>query len=396
MLNRVYKTISFSVVIMILVWSFVLHAGAPDSQDGQVKHKPRSIKTLGAGWAWGMTEAGKLKSKNGFIIGYTIRRLMGERSFTGSWSMSDKRKSLNELVYGVKLPNPYGYMGDKSIQEMATGMLKEKKSPKGKEKKILKDLALLFFFNAKGTVCEQIKVSNMELVVDLEGERLYWLGPAKTAESVAMAIDMYRKGIKKSGTFSASDLFDLKKRLIMAVAMHQNDPAVFPFLKGILIGKEDGELRGKAAFWLGESQVPAAAKLLIHTALNDSSEEVRKKSVFGLYLHRSQEATNGLINLARKASDRDVRKKAIFWLGQKAVKRSAEILADVVYNDKDAGIQKSAVFALSQLSDGKGVSSLIKIAKTHKSLTVKKKAIFWLSQCDDPRALDTIVQLIEK
>ncbi len=395
--NNRCVAVCLAVMAGILVWGIGLHAGT-GSGKVTVTHMPKTITTLDAGWAWAMESANKAKGIKGFYIGYSIRRMMGENSFIGRWSSNrdEEEKTLNEIIYGIKLTGPQNSYGGKSPGDVARMVLKDAKGVKSKhrsEKKVSKDVVILFRFE-NSSYFNDLKVSNIELSAKLEDGPLFWLGPAKNGESITLLEGLYSR-TGKSGSLSTSDIVEIKEDLVMAVAMHDESSRAFPFLKSVLTGSEPDDVREKAAFWLGESQYPRATKLLLQAATNDRSEDVREKAVFGLYLTRSGEADDALIHLARKGKDRAARKKAIFWLGQRAVKRSAEVLNDVVNNDKDIKIRKAAIFALSQLSDDQGVPSLIKIAKTHKSLAVRKKAIFWLSQSDDPRALNTIIQLIE-
>jgi hypothetical protein len=384
MKNKMLPILRIFAIVIVLVWSFQLHAG---SGKVTVTHAPDSISTLKAKWAWALESATNTKANKGFYIGFSIRRMMGVNSFIGHWSShrSEGEKTLNEIIYGVKIAGPDSYW-NKSVGETARIVLHRAKDKHKPEKKVAKDVAVLFRLRSPGSSFQEIEVSNLSMTAHLEDGPLFWLGPAKNAESIPLLEDFYRR---EKDT-------DNKEDLLRAVAIHDDKARVFPFLKGVLTGNEPADLREDAAFWIGESQIPEAAKLLKNTALNDRSEDVREKAVFALYIHRSGEADDGLIYLAKNGKERNIRKKAIFWLGQKAVKRSAEILKDVVDNDKDTAVQKAAIFALSQLSGNKGVTSLIKIAKTHTSLAVRKKAIFWLSQSDDPRALDTIIDLIEK
>lgn len=376
------------------VWGHGLHAA-----DVKVMYKPASISTLDAAWAWAVKRSQEKKDKD-FYIGYSIMRHMNPHSYTGRIVYDNSDLQLSELIYNKKLPGPAGLIG-KTIAETARRVLEnsdENKHEHEKGLKVWKELAFIFRFHGDTMDCRELYVSNMELSVDFDANGpLYWLGKTVDNQSIPFLIQYYRTLGKQSGArLTEPDLIDMKERLITALAMHEDKKRTFGFLKDVLTGTEPDDVREKAAFWIGESQMPGAPKLLLTTANSDRSEDVREKAVFGLYLHRSKEADDGIINLAKHGKERNIRKKAIFWLGQKAVKRSAEILNQVVDDDKDRKIQNAAVFALSQLKDGEGVSSLIRIAKNHNSLAVRKKAIFWLSQSDDPRALDTIINLIQQ
>lgn len=383
----------FSPIFMVLcIWVLFPFIRA---QSVKVTHAPHSLASLDARWVWAIKTSNELKGKTDFYVGYSIQRLMGEHSHIGSWSDEhSSKKTLYEIVYGKEPPTSKSSLWKKSVSELARMVLEDTKKHKKPEKKILKEVAVLFRFNSQKKSMadiQDIKVSNLDMWVEFDNCPLFWLGKADNKESINLLEQIYNKTIKTAST-------RVKERIVMAVGIHDDSTALpaIGFLEKVLRSKEPDKVREQAAFWLGQQQHVKAVNILSDTAVNDSSRNVRKKAVFGLYLINLDEADDALIQLAKHGKEREVRKKAIFWLGQKAVKRTAEVLTDVVNDDKDVEIQKAAVFALSQLSHKEGVPQLIKIAKTHKSLTIRKKAIFWLSQSEDPRALDTIIEIVER
>jgi HEAT repeat protein len=382
----------FPIFMVLCIWVLSPFIRA---QSVKVTHAPQSPASLDARWAWAIKTTNELKGKTDFYIGYSIQRMMGEHSHIGSWSdeHSDK-KTLYEIVYGKEPPTSKSSLWKKSVSELARMVLEDTKKHKEPEKKVSKDVAVLFRFNSqkKSPVdLQDIKVSNLDLWVKFDNCPLFWLGKAENKESINLLERIFNETDKTAST-------RIKERIVMAVGIHGDSTALqaIDFLEKVLKSKGPDKVREQAAFWLGQQQHVKAVNILMDTAVNDSSRNVRKKAVFGLYLINLDEADDALIQLAKHGKDREVRKKAIFWLGRKAVKRTAEVLTDVVNEDKDAEIQKAAVFALSQLPHKQGVPQLIKIAKTHKSLTIRKKAIFWLSQSEDPRALDTIIEIVER
>ncbi len=110
-----------------------------------------------------------------------------------------------------------------------------------------------------------------------------------------------------------------------------------------------------------------------------------------------EEALNYLINMATNERDVEVKKQAIFWLGQKAGERSLKVLGDAVNSsDADTEIQKQAIFAISQRPKEESVPLLINIAKTHAKSEVRKQAIFWLGQTGDERAVAFFKELLSQ
>jgi HEAT repeat protein len=369
-------------VLLVIILLFICFSISAVS----VKEASPTAKDLQAKWNWAVKES---KGKECYIA-YSIQRMMGENSYMGCYHSDDSKDdiSLYELVTGKKLDPAMSAFKKKSVSDTAKDALKHAKGIHKKQKKVLKDLAVIFKLDkkrSKGFDCKDIRVSNMESPAHLEDLPLYWLGKANNEESVEL--------LKKHFANTSSD--KARERLVMAIGIHQKTKTVFPFLKKVLTGSYSEEVRKDTAFWIAEQETPDTVKLLVKTALNDASVKVKKSCVFGLYRIDLNEADDALIKLAKAGKDYDVRKQAIFWLGQKAVKESAEVLKDVVYNDPDVSLKNKAVFALSQLSDGKGIPLLIKIARTHKNMKVRKKAIFWLGQSGDERALDAIIKIIK-
>jgi len=382
----------FSISMLLCIWVLAPFIRA---QSVKVTHAPQSLASLDARWAWAVKTTNELKGKNDFYIGYSILRLMGEHSHIGSWSDEHTgKKTLYEIVYGKEPPTSKSSLWKKSVSELARMVLEDTKEHKKPEKKVLKEVAVLFRFSSEKKSLadlQDIKVSNLDMWVEFDNCPLYWLGKAENKESINLLERIFNETDKTAST-------RVKERIVMAVGIHDDSTVLqaIGFLEKVLKSQEPDKVREQAAFWLGEQQHVKAVNILVDTVANDSSRNVREKAVFGLYLLNLDEADDALVQLARHGKERDVRKKAIFWLGQKAVKRTAEVLTDVVNEDKDLEIQKAAVFALSQLPDSDGVPQLIKIAKSHKSLTIRKSAIFWLSQSEDTRALDTIIEIVER
>jgi HEAT repeat protein len=371
-------------LVLICITLFLLAVYSSYSQS--VRSVPDSIKSLDGKWEWALKDSGN----KSFYIGYAIQRLMGENSHIGCWNTSHReKKTLYEIITGKKLETAFSWYKEKSISEAAKDALSRAQGLNKKpEKKVLKEVALIFEFEPGYKDKYDfigIKVNNMDHHVDLDDIPVYWLGKAGDPESVNLL----------KGVFYKRDSEPIRKKMVMAVALHDNSNEVFPFLKKVLTGKYPDSIRKSATFWIGEHEHTESVKVLIQTAEKDQSSAVRKAAVFGLYRINLTAADDALIKIAKQGRDYDSRKQAIFWLGQKAIKRSAEVLKSVVDDDSDVSIQNQAVFALSQLSNGKGIPHLVKIAKTHKNMKIRKKAIFWLGQSGDERALATIIDILK-
>ncbi|HET6567537.1 MAG TPA: HEAT repeat domain-containing protein [Rhodothermales bacterium] len=351
----------FILVLLFLVAPTVLRAQT-------VTHAPNASEPLEQRWDWAVRQAGDAACSDGCWIGYSIMRLMHEDSYIGSWSDRDDRPTLEELVYG------------RHTEHLTDN------GPRGAAQpaKVEKEVAFLFRVEPRGGEVRDIRISNMSLSADLDGLPVLWLGKAGMPESIAFVRERYGK----------AGSTELKKDLVTAAGIHEGEASASSFLRQVLAGKDDDEVRSQAAFWLAEQDGPEAAAVLEQTAKQDRSEEVREQAVFGLSRIDTEGATERLIGLAKGgADDSGTREKAIFWLGQKASQKAAETLGDIAQNDPNTEIQKKAVFAISQLPHDEGVPKLITIARTHRNAKVRQEAIFWLGQSGDARAVDVLVDI---
>ena len=352
----------------IITLAFLLLAPAV-GQAQQVRHHPQPEAALGQKWQWAEEQARQDDdARRGYWIGYSIERLMGEYSFVGSWHSRGERETLHEVLYGEKPAFDY--------RDRRRG---DRKSTR----KVIKEVALLFEFEAGRAEPTDLKVINVSGHVDFNGLPLFWLAGAEDAESIDFVMDQYRR--------TGSD--DHKEDLVMAVAIHDATGRVVPILTDILGGDDATDVRESAAFWLGQQDDDAALDVLLQAARNDRSHDVREQAVFGISQIENTEATEALIDLARSGPS-DIRENAIFWLGQVASDRAAEALGEVVNDDDgDTEVQKQAVFSISQLPADQSVPMLIEIARTHAKAKIRKDAIFWLGQTDDPRALEALIEM---
>ncbi len=330
---------------------------------------PQPDEALGQKWQWAEDQARQDDdARRGYWIGYSIERLMGEYSFIGSWHSRGNRKTLHEVLYGEKPEFDHRQRrGDR----------------RASERKVVKEVALLFEFAGGDDEPAEIRVTNVSGHVDFDGRPLFWLGGAEDGESIDFVQAQYRR--------ARSD--EHKEDLITAFAIHDAPDRVVPILTDILNGDDDDDVRESAAFWISQQDDDRVLGILQRTATNDRSHDVREQAVFGISQVDGSDATEALIDLAR-SGPRDIQENAIFWLSQKASDRAVEVLGEVVNDDDgDTEVQKQAVFSISQLPPDQGVPLLIEIARTHSKAKIRKQAIFWLGQTDDPRALEALIEM---
>jgi len=352
----------------------------------QVTKYTGSPSSLSARWTWATGDGGRSASGGGYWIGYGIERMMGEHSFTGSFYSDRERNhpTLRELLTGMKSEPSLGEMG--GFSGRMSGNVTVGDGNERTEKMVKKEVGILFHLPGTGKrEIDDVKVSNLTLHVDFGGDPLVWMGSADENESVALLIDRFEEASRE----------DPKESILMAIGFHRDTKAAYEFLRDVLRGSGPEDLRGDAAFWLGQTGSDEARKILIESAMNDGSEEVREKAIFALSEMDGEKALDDLISVARKHPNRETRKHAAFWIGQKAGKKALGVLKDLAYNDEDTEVQRSAMFALTQIDNDGGVEELVRIAKNHPNRKIRKDAIFWLGQSEDPRALDVLVDIVK-
>ena len=91
---------------------------------------------------------------------------------------------------------------------------------------------------------------------------------------------------------------------------------------------ENIELRKKALFWVGQSDLPSAELFTLYEKM--PSHEMKEQLIF-VYSQRSEKAAvDKLLSIARTETDRELRKKAIFWLSQSDDPRVPDFIASLL------------------------------------------------------------------
>jgi HEAT repeat protein len=200
-----------------------------------------------------------------------------------------------------------------------------------------------------------------------------------------------------------------------------------PALLAIAGSGADAWLRGRAIFWLGQTDDPRARTALRAMASStDLADDLRGEAIFaighgsptaddGAFLRRiyptlasrelrertlqsvanlpGDESWRWLLALAadqRQASES--RRQALFWAGQGAAP-VAEIVS--LYGRLgDAEVKEHAVFVLSQEHESAATDALLEIARRDPDPRMRRKALFWLGQIDDPRVATLIREML--
>ncbi|TAK53969.1 MAG: HEAT repeat domain-containing protein [Bacteroidetes bacterium] len=363
---------------------------------GQMNGKPQVLKIdqsqvtqpLGERWKTAKNLASKNDASEGYWIGYCISRMMEKNSYIGSFDTRHRDAiSLFETVYGYEneadpKPDINDCCGEFS-GTMTVGNSNQK------HEKMVKKIGVLVRYDGKGKQLHDVKVSNMSLHVNLDEKPIVWLESAEDNESIELL----------SSLFSNADDSEIKEDVVRAIGLHRASKEALSFLKAIVEGKEEEDVREEAVFWIGQQETDDVLPFLTRIARNDNSEDVREKAIFSISEVESEAAIDSLISLSRKGHDKETRSKALFWLAEKASKKALKTIKDVLDDDdEDTEVQRQALFALTQANDdeNESVDELIKIAKTHHNRKIRKEAIFWLGQSESPKAVDALVEIVKK
>ena len=359
----------------------------PTRPPNQVVRPPDGAASLQARFDWALGRPDSAGAAKAFWIGYSVEKLMGERSHIGSYDSSKlgRESTVAEILAGRKRPGEGSGAGD-DVRAAARAALDGLEGRDKPEKKVLKELGFFFKYERGRTpALVDVGLANLDGWFDFGDIPLVWLGKAEARASLPLVERLYgRAGNDK-----------VRERLLTAAGCHDAPALAVPFLARILGGDGPDALRRDAAFWIGQQNDAEGLRLLVRAARSDRSEEVREAAVFAVSQVDLPAAVDELIALARGADKQDVRKQAVFWIGQLASEKAGPALEEFARKDGDVEIQEQAVFALSQLPDDQGVEPLIKLARTHPDPRVRKKAVFWLGECDDPRALETLIAIIK-
>ena len=380
------------ILILVLLFIFFGHLAL----SAQVVHHPRSSDRLNDRWDWAQNEAAQLKLKQGFWIGYSIKRMMnenyyistsGQHSFYGSFpfSRSLRGETLNKILFGKDSLTVLS--DEEQIQLAAENALSAMENSGRPQKKILKDVGILYKFGPGASKSfDTVRLNNLSVPFDTEKLPVIWLGSADETQSVSFL----------SRHYEISNIENLKKRILSAIGFHGDSGIVVPFLEKVIKSGDSEELRGRAASELGDQESERALEILAQTAKKDRSLYVRKRAISGLEDLALPAATDVLIDIARTSDNTEIRKRAISCLADKASQKAVEALSDFAYEDDDTEIQKRALYALEDLPHNEGIPYLIKIALSHPKSVIRKSAIHCLGDSGDPRALDTLVEILKK
>ncbi len=189
---------------------------------------------------------------------------------------------------------------------------------------------------------------------------------------------------------------NIKDKALFSLSQ-QNEPRAQQILRDFAARDgENGDLREKAIFWLGQRRSTENTEFLRSLYSRLSNEDLKEKILFSLSQQKGAGNEQWLMNIAlNPKEDIELRKKALFWAGQTGVATSE--LSSLYNRMADAEMKDQMIFVFSQRQhDPAAMDKLFDIAKNEKDPELRKKAIFWLGQSRDPRVQQFLMDLINK
>jgi HEAT repeat protein len=189
---------------------------------------------------------------------------------------------------------------------------------------------------------------------------------------------------------------NIKDKALFSLSQ-QNEPRAQQILRDFAAREgENGDLREKAVFWLGQRRSTENTEFLRGLYSRLTNEDLKEKILFSLSQQRGAGNEQWLMNIAvNPKEDIELRKKALFWAGQTGVATSE--LSSLYNRMADTEMKEQMIFVFSQRQrDPAAMDRLFDIAKNDKDPELRKKAIFWLGQSRDPRVQQFLMDLINK
>jgi TolA-binding protein len=189
---------------------------------------------------------------------------------------------------------------------------------------------------------------------------------------------------------------NIKEKALFSLSQ-QSEPRSQQALRDFAMREgENGDLREKAIFWLGQNHSKDNTEFLRSLYSRLTNEDLKEKILFSLSQQTGAGNEQWLMNIAlNPKEDIELRKKALFWAGQSGVAISE--ISQLYDRMGDSEMREQIIFVLSQRQSDRGaIDKLFDIAKNEKDPELRKKAIFWLGQSRDPRVQQFLIDLINR
>ena len=188
---------------------------------------------------------------------------------------------------------------DPALQDKAIFALSQQDSPRARQ--ALKDFAL------------RAGVSS-----DLRQKAIFWIGqgddPDRSGFLKTLYVQLKDQESREKILFSMSQIDGREsQRWLLQIAGDVN---------------EDIELRKKALFWVGQSDIPATELFTLYEKM--PSREMKEQLIFVYSQRDERAAVDKLFDIAKNETDRELKKTAIFWLGQSDDPRAPAFLERLI------------------------------------------------------------------
>jgi HEAT repeat protein/beta-lactamase regulating signal transducer with metallopeptidase domain len=227
-----------------------------------------------------------------------------------------------------------------------------------------RDALLLFRVGAGGRI-ERVSARVGRLGFATEGVPIYWLGGARTEQSLDWLMARER----------SESTLDVRGGLLETIALHPVPERVVPLLLDRLRGAGQEEVRAAAAEGLGHHPRPDALRALVAASEQDRAEDVRTEAVEAVGEMRTGEALAALRQILRGSRHVEVRREAAESLGEQEGPGIAAELDQVARTDPAEEVQMEAAEALGEQPAARALPVLSRLARTHPNLEVRREAV---------------------
>lgn len=185
------------------------------------------------------------------------------------------------------------------LQEKAIFALSQHDSPKARA--ALRDFAL------RAGVSEELR-----------SQAIFWIGQSDDPENLNFLRTLYSQ-LKSP---------ESRDRILFSVSQIEGRESQRWLLQVAGDVNEDIELRKKAIFWVGQSNLPITELFSLYERM--PNREMKEHMIFVYSQRNERAAVDKMLQIARTETDRELKKKAIFWLTQSNDPRVAEFLGSLL------------------------------------------------------------------
>ncbi|HEX6749878.1 MAG TPA: HEAT repeat domain-containing protein [Longimicrobium sp.] len=229
--------------------------------------------------------------------------------------------------------------------------------------------AIILLRMGPGGRLQQVSTRVGRLGMALGGIPVYWLGPARTGESLDWLMARER----------SESSMEVRDVLLATIALHPDPNRVVPLLLDRLQARDE-ELRAAAAHGLGRQARPDALRAVVAASENDPSERVRGEAVEAVGEMRLPEALPALRGILRGSRHVDVRREAAESLGEQEGDGIAAELEQVARTDPALEVRQEATEALGEQPAERALPVLERLARAHPDVDVRREAVETLGE----------------